>query len=176
MILNRKINIILAADIDDTIGRHNELPWRLKSDMEFFKKTTTGHVVLMGRKTFDAVGKPLPGRYNIVVTRDPNWSFEGVSVLNDIDEALLEAALIADDRECEVFIIGGAEIYKQTVHSCDHMYFTRVLTTTEGGDAFFKCPPEMVVTRVHHLMQVSKDEHNEFAADIYRIDFDTGEL
>jgi dihydrofolate reductase len=143
MIMNRKINLIVAADVRGVIGKNNAVPWRLRSDMAFFKKITTGNVVLMGRKTFESIGKPLPDRYNIVVTHDTSWSHPNVSVIHDIDEALLEAALIAEDRECEVFVIGGEQIYAQTVHSCDRVYLTRVYTEVDDGDAVFKIPSDI---------------------------------
>jgi dihydrofolate reductase len=126
-----KRNIIVAMANNGCIGKDNDLPWRLPADLKFFKKTTLGHTILMGRKTFESIGsKPLPGRKNVVITRDVNFKSEGVDIYHSIDKALEQ--LIDED----IFIIGGAQIYEQTLQLTDFLYITRVNTTLDG-DAYF---------------------------------------
>jgi dihydrofolate reductase len=113
------------------IGRDNALPWHLPADMKLFKTLTMGHAVIMGRKTFDTVGKPLPGRRNVVLTRDRAWRRTGVEACYDLDEAL---SLVASDSE--VFVAGGAEIFHQALKRADRIYLT-VVHANVTGDAFF---------------------------------------
>ncbi|MDN3579887.1 dihydrofolate reductase [Mucilaginibacter flavus] len=123
-------SIIVATAKNNAIGKDNKLLWYLPNDLKHFKDVTTGHSVIMGRKTFESVGKPLPKRRNIVVTRQA-ISIEGCEVVTSIEAAL---ALCAD--EDEVFIVGGAEIYKQSVPLTDRIYLTKVDQDFEG-DTFF---------------------------------------
>src|SRR5829696_1657787 len=104
------ISLVVAASENDVIGKDNKLLWRLPNDMKFFKNTTWGMPVIMGRKTFDALGKPLTGRTNIVITRQKAWKAEGVTVVKNLDHAIIAAAH-TDAKEA--FVIGGGEIYKQ---------------------------------------------------------------
>jgi dihydrofolate reductase len=124
--------VVAAAD-NNAIGKNNQLLWSLPNDMKFFKNTTWGMPVIMGRKTFESLGKPLAGRTNIIITRKPNWQPEGVFVANEIREAMTIAAK-TDAKEA--FIIGGGEIYKQTMPITQRLYLTRVHTIIEG-DTFF---------------------------------------
>jgi len=124
--------VVAAAD-NNAIGKNNQLLWSLPNDMKFFKNTTWGMPVIMGRKTFESLGKPLAGRTNIIITRQHNWQREGVFVANEIREAM---AIAAKTDAKEAFIIGGGEIYKQTLPITQRLYLTRVHTTIEG-DAFF---------------------------------------
>lgn len=127
------ISLIVAAAENNAIGKDNQLLWHLPNDLKFFKNTTWGMVVVMGRKTFEAVNKPLPGRINIVITRQANWTAEGVITATDLDDALKKAA----ETNCkEIFIIGGGEIYKQSMDICNKIYITRVHATLDG-DTFF---------------------------------------
>lgn len=127
------ISLIVAAAENNAIGKNNQLLWHLPNDLRFFKNTTWGMIVVMGRKTFEAVNKPLPGRVNIVITRQPDWKGNGTITAKDLNEALL----IAEETHFkEVFIIGGGEIYKQSMPVADKIYITRVHATLEG-DAFF---------------------------------------
>lgn len=129
-----KIAIIVAMAKDSRIiGRDNGLPWRIPGDMKFFKATTMGKPIIMGRKTYESIGKPLPGRTNIVVTRDTNWSVGGVDVFNSLDGAIAHGREVAArDGVSEVCIIGGAEIYKQALAQTDVIYLTEVLGEVEG--------------------------------------------
>jgi len=104
-----RFTIIVAIDTQHGIGIRNALPWRLPEDMAFFKKTTTGHAIVMGRKTFESIGRALPNRRNIVVTRNAGWQHEGVETVASLDAA---AALIGDQ---EAFIIGGGQIYADAI-------------------------------------------------------------
>lgn len=124
------INIVVAIASNNAIGKNNELLWHLPNDLKHFKDKTTGHSVIMGRKTFDSVGKPLPKRRNIVVTRQ-QISIEGCEVVHSLDEAL---ALC--DGEAEVDIIGGAEIYKQAMPVVNQIHLT-IVHQHFDGDAYF---------------------------------------
>ena len=127
------ISLIVAAAENNAIGKNNQLLWHLPNDLKFFKNTTWGMPVIMGRKTFEAVNKPLVGRFNIVITRQKGWTAEGVIVAADLTDALRKAA----ETNCkETFIIGGGEIYKQGIEIADKIYITRVHASLDG-DTFF---------------------------------------
>lgn len=123
------VSAIFAVSENNVIGKGNDLPWRMPADLKHFKNTTMGHPVIMGRKSFDSIGRPLPGRHNIVLTRDRNFRAEGVSVVHSLREAM---EIAGADRPEEVFIIGGAQIYKKAFPYCDRLYMTRIHTETEG--------------------------------------------
>lgn len=124
------VSQIAAMSENHVIGKDNKLLWHLPNDLKHFKNTTSGHTVIMGRKTFDSVGKPLPKRRNIVVTRQA-ITIEGCEVVNSV-----EAALALCKGEDEVFIVGGAEIYKLSLHLTDRIYLTIIHEQFEG-DSFF---------------------------------------
>jgi dihydrofolate reductase len=130
-----KVSLVVAAARNGVIGRNNRLPWKLSSDLKFFKKLTTGHAVIMGRKTFESIGKPLPDRTNLVLSRSESFHVPGVMVFRNLDEAIIACR---NAGESEAFVIGGAEIFKQTLEIADRIYFTRVEAEVEG-DVFF--PP-----------------------------------
>ncbi|MEJ7627201.1 MAG: dihydrofolate reductase [Ferruginibacter sp.] len=127
------LSLIVAASSNNAIGLNGQLLWHLPTDLKFFKNTTWGMPVIMGRKTYEAINKPLPGRINIVITSSPGWSAENVSVAKDISDALHKA----QETNCkEIFIIGGGEIYNQTIEMADRIYMTRVHTHL-NGDTYF---------------------------------------
>ncbi|KAB2338185.1 dihydrofolate reductase [Cytobacillus depressus] len=126
------ISLIWAMDDNRVIGKDNQLPWHLPEDLKFFKRTTMGHPIAMGRKTFDSIGKPLPGRENIVVTRNHEFSHEGVTVLHSVDELIAYSKKKGE----EVFVIGGAEIFKLITTAADRLYLTRIHAEFDG-DTFF---------------------------------------
>ncbi|HEY9176576.1 MAG TPA: dihydrofolate reductase [Flavipsychrobacter sp.] len=129
------LSSIVAMSENNAIGIHNSLPWHLPDDLKFFKRTTLGKAVLMGRKTYDSMGKPLPNRLNIVVSTDKNLQLpDEVLLYDDLDEAL--ARLQQGDAE-EAFIAGGGNIFGQTMDLVDRIYLTRVHTVIEGAEAFF---------------------------------------
>lgn len=127
------IAMIVAAAENNAIGKNNALLWNLPADMKFFKNTTWAMPVIMGRKTFEALGKPLQGRYNVVVTKQAGFNAEGVTVATGIPAAI-EAASVMKTRE--IFIIGGGEIYREAMPFAGRIYITRVHAVLEG-DAFF---------------------------------------
>ena len=127
-----KITIVAAIASNNVIGQKNSLPWDIPEDLKRFKQLTSGHTILMGRKTFDSIGRPLPNRTNIVMTKDTNYQKEGVEIVFDEKEAL---NLIKDLNQ-EVFIIGGSKIYELFEPRATSLMITRVLKDFEG-DAFF---------------------------------------
>lgn len=128
---NTKIILIAAVAENNAIGKNNEMAWHLPKDFRYFRLKTLEHTVIMGRKTFESMGKALPERRNIVITRDQEWRAEDVDVANSIDEALKYCR-----DEQEVFVIGGGEIYKQALPLASKVLLTRVHTHIDG-DAFF---------------------------------------
>lgn len=153
-----KVSIIVATSLNHSIGKDNQLLWHLPADLKFFKATTMGCPVVMGRKTFQSIGRTLPGRQNVVITRDKTFNADGqydLTVVGSIDEALVKL-----HAEKEVFIIGGGEIYKQSIDSVDTIYITLVHTVIDG-DVYF---PEIdkakfdLVWEEKHLA----DEKNKF--------------
>ena len=149
---------VVAAAENNAIGKNNELLWRLPNDSKFFKNTTWGMPVIMGRKTFESLGKPLAGRTNIIITRQKDWQPEGAFVVHDIKEAMAAAAK-TDAKEA--FIIGGGEIYRQTLPVTQRVYLTRVHATIDG-DAFF---PEMNITDWELLSQLDFTADEKHAYD-----------
>ena len=127
------VSLIVAASRNGVIGAKGKLPWRLPTDLQRFKELTMGHPILMGRKTFESIGKPLPGRINIVVTRQKGFQCCGVTVVHSPEEALL---ICEDERE--VFVIGGAEIYQQALSFANRIYLTRIEKDFEGDTALFE--------------------------------------
>ena len=153
-----RISLIVALARNRVIGRDNQLPWRLSADLQHFKRLTMGRPIVMGRKTCESIGKPLPGRTNIVVTRNSSFSAEGCRVVHSIDEALV-AAGGAD----EVMIMGGENLYSQLLPRADRLYLTEVQAEV-SGDAWF---PEFDETQWQELERESHraDENNEFDYD-----------
>lgn len=134
-----KIALIAAVSENGVIGNKNELPWKLRGDMLFFKETTTNSVVIMGRKTYESIGKPLPNRLNIVVSRDPDLKIDGVHVSSCLEDALVLAEKYITTPTTlndKVMVIGGGEIYKQALPLADILYITRVHGFVEG-DTYF---------------------------------------
>ncbi len=128
------VSIIAAVATNNVIGRDNQLPWHMPADLKRFKQLTSGHHLLMGRRTFESVGKPLPGRINVVITRSPDWAPpDGVAVARSLDEAISKAEAAGDP---EIFIGGGTQIFEQALARANRMYITRVHAEPEG-DTFF---------------------------------------
>jgi len=127
------ISLVVAASENNIIGKDNQLIWHLPNDMRFFKNITWALPVIMGRKTFEALGKPLPGRINIVITRQPGWNKEGTITATDLDDAIKKAEATNCKEAC---VIGGGEIYKQSITIADIIYITRVHATLEGDTSF----------------------------------------
>jgi len=132
-----KRSMIVAMAENRVIGINNNLPWYLPNDLKYFKQVTMGKPILMGRNTFESIGKPLPGRTNIVLSRNEAWSAEGVKAVNSLDAAYtLAESISAIDGQDEVMVIGGDQIYKSALATCDRIYLTQVHAEV-NGDAFF---------------------------------------
>tara|TARA_R110002124_G_scaffold287216_1_gene471509 strand:- start:201088 stop:201594 length:507 start_codon:yes stop_codon:yes gene_type:complete len=130
-------SLIAAVSSNNVIGKDNDLIWYIPEDLKYFKRTTSGKPVVMGRKTFesivDRIGKPLPGRHNIIITRQAGYDGKGAEVLTDISTALKAGAQAAED---EYFILGGAQIYAETINLCDRLYITEIHQDYEGDSHF----------------------------------------
>lgn len=145
--------MIAAVSENDVIGREGDLPWHLPADLRFFKRKTVGHTLIMGRKTFDTVGKPLPRRRSIVLSRQEDYSPLGVEVVSSL-EAALE---LAGDEE-EVFIAGGAWVYREAMAVADRLYITRVHGEVEG-DTFFPAIDPSVWNLVEEVRHEANEKH-----------------
>ncbi|QNL49120.1 dihydrofolate reductase [Olivibacter sp. SDN3] len=126
------ISIIVAAARNNAIGKNNQLLWHMPADLKFFRKTTSGHTVVMGRKTFESVGQALPKRRNIVITRQENYQAENIEIAGSLEEAL---ELCEEDDE--VFIVGGAQIYEKALATADKIYLTRINQEFDNADTYF---------------------------------------
>ncbi|MCL1631776.1 dihydrofolate reductase [Sporolactobacillus sp. CPB3-1] len=126
------ISFLLAMDRNQLIGRDNQLPWHLPDDLRYFKKITWGHPIVMGRKTYESIGRPLPGRENIVLTRNSNFTEKGARHFTSVDELMNSG--IAYGREC--FVIGGAAVFKAFMPYADRLYITHIDAEFEG-DTYF---------------------------------------
>lgn len=125
------ISFIVAMDDNNVIGHQNQLPWQLPADLAYFKKITIGHPIIMGRKTYESIGRPLPGRRNIVITRDTSYQADGIDIVHSIDEAV---KLVGED---EAFIIGGANIFEQAFEYAQKLYITYIHEVFIG-DTYFR--------------------------------------
>ena len=151
------ISIIAAMGRNRAIGYQNTLPWRLPTDLQRFKQLTLGHHMIMGRKTFESIGRPLPGRTSIIITRKKDFQAEGCFIAHSLDAAI---ALAKSRGEQEAFIIGGAEIYAQALSKSDRMYLTMVEAEPEA-EAFFPAFDENLWTRIEEET-VTADEKNQY--------------
>lgn len=160
-----KISLIAAVAQNGIIGRDDadgkpDLPWHLPDDFTFFRDTTSGHPIIMGRKSLDALGKPLAKRTNIVITRNRDFQMPGVTVVHTLDEALTEAQKVEDT---EIFVIGGAEIYALALPVANVLYLTEIQKAYEGDASFpaFDKSEWQEMSRRHH----PADERHETAFD-----------
>ena len=144
------INIIVAASLNNVIGKDNKLLWRQSADLKRFKELTTGKTVVMGRKTYDSIGKPLPNRRNIVITRQ-SIEIPGCEMVNSLEEAL--------KLDNEIFIIGGGEIYQKSIILADKIFFTLIQTEVEGDTYFPVLGDEWKIESKEDFL---KDEKNQF--------------
>ena len=150
--MTNELTIIAAASINNVIGNNNKLIWHIPKDLIRFKELTSNHAVIMGRKTFESLPSPLPNRLNIVVTRNTNYNKDGIIVCKSIEEALSHCK-----NDSQPFIIGGGEIYTQTINIADKIELTRVYKNYDG-DAYF---PEIPVEK----FKLIKEETNEINGD-----------
>ncbi|KIL39163.1 dihydrofolate reductase [Gordoniibacillus kamchatkensis] len=151
------ISLLLAMDRNRGIGVDNKLPWRLPADLAYFKRLTTGHTVLMGRRTYESIGKPLPNRHNVVVTRDRSYRAEGCEIVHDLEEALRRYEGKGGD---ELFVIGGGEIFNAALPVADKLYITYI-DHEFAADTFFPAVDENAWQLVSREPGV-KDERNPY--------------
>ena len=144
----KQVSIIVAISENNAIGKDNQLLWHLPADLKHFKEITTGHPIIMGRKTYDSIGRPLPNRRNIVITRQKDLTIANVEVVHDLSEAI---ALFKEDEE--IFVIGGAEIYKHTLALANIIYLTTVHENYEA-DAYFP------TINQNDWKEIEKEHHN----------------
>lgn len=139
---NLEVVHVVAMDQQRCIGKGNDLPWHISADLKHFKEITQGGVVVMGRKTLESMGRALPKRVNWVITRDPNWTFEGVKIAHSIEDALALATsdVLASEKPSSIFIIGGGEIFKQTMHIADRLELTHVELDVQGDAHYPEIP------------------------------------
>ena len=133
---NISFSHIVAASENNVIGCDGGLPWDIPEDMKFFRTKTKGKIIIMGRKTFESVGHPLPKRLNLVVTRQDDYKAEGAEVFKSLEDAMEYAKTRVNEYDPEIFVIGGGEIYKQSLNKMDTVYLTRINKTIEG-DAYY---------------------------------------
>jgi dihydrofolate reductase len=132
-----RLSLIVAVAQNGVIGRDNDLPWKLSGDLKRFKAVTMGKPIVMGRKTYESIGRPLPGRANIVMTRDSNFSADGIDVVHDISSAVEAGENAARESGVdEIMVIGGANIYGATLSEADRLYVTEVHSVIDGDVRF----------------------------------------
>lgn len=150
------ISFIVAMDKNHIIGKDNQLPWHLPADLAFFKRVTMSHPIIMGRKTHESIGRALPGRENIILTRDPSYTADGCFIIHSVDEI----KAIEQTKNEELFVIGGAEIFKETFKIADRLYITLIDEEFEGDTYFpdFDHKDWTVVSKEKGL----KDEKNPY--------------
>jgi dihydrofolate reductase len=154
-----RISIIAAMAENRVIGVNNTLPWRLPADLRRFRRITTGHHVIMGRRNYESIGKPLPERHNIVVTRNPDYRAPGCTVTHSLEQALATAW-----NDAEVFVIGGADIYRQAFDRADRLYLTLVHADIRG-DTYF---PEFDTAQ---WCEISRERHEADGKNPYAYTF-----
>lgn len=168
------ISIISAIGKNNEIGKKNALLWNLPADMKHFKETTRGHTVIMGQKTFESIGRPLPNRKNIVLTQDKNFKAEEVEIIYSLEElnALLKKTSTPEEsirqaQDEEVFVIGGGMIYKLMIEKADKLYITHVNASFPDADTFF---PEIIPIV---FLETSREEHEKDEKNTYDYAFVT---
>lgn len=144
-----RISIIVALDEGRVIGSEGGMPWHLPADLKFFKSMTMGKPIIMGRSTWESIGRPLPGRTNIVITRNPSFHADGCRVAHSVDEAL---AMAREEAAEEAMVIGGAAIYEQTLERTDRLYLTYITAHLVGDKHFPVINPD-------DWQEVSREEH-----------------
>jgi dihydrofolate reductase len=158
-----RLSIIVAMDDNQLIGKNNALPWHLPADLAYFKKTTTGKTVLMGRKTYDSIGKPLPNRRNVIISRNANFRALGCEVVSSI-----EAALALAKNDAEVMIMGGSSFYEQILPRVDRLYITEVKGFFEGDAHFPNFNRDDFTEQFRQSHQ--PDEKNQYTYDFTILD------
>jgi len=147
------VTLIAAVGRNGVIGRDNDLPWRIREDLQHFKQLTLGHTLVMGRKTYDSIGRPLPGRRTVVVTRQPDWTADGVEVVHTLEEAL--------KYDGDLYVAGGGQIYRQSLPYADRLELTEVDQSPTGDVTF----PEI---NSGDWTETLRDPHEGFSFVSYR--------
>ena len=161
--------IVVAAALNGVIGKGGDLAWKISDDLKWFKKVTIGKPIIMGRKTFESIGRPLPDRVNIVISRQAGFVAEGCRVMASLEDALAEAESAASaNGSLEICIIGGAEIYRQTLPEVDRIYFTKVLAKVDGDVNFPSIDPESF--RKVRVGAAAKNVKNEHSCEFFILD------
>lgn len=150
-----RVSLIVAVSENHVIGRNGQLPWHLSDDLRRFKRLTMGHHIVMGRKTFESIGRLLPGRTTVIVTRTASFRVEGAKIANSV-----EAALRLSQPDEEVFIIGGAELYRHAMPFVDRLLITRVNATVEGDVCFPEFDPSQ--WQLTQQESFAADEQNDY--------------
>ncbi|WP_328805065.1 dihydrofolate reductase [Stappia albiluteola] len=164
-----RIVLVAAVAENGIIGSGNEMPWRLPTDLKHFKRLTIGRPVVMGRKTYESLGRPLPGRPNIVITRNPDFTAAGVSRVASLDEALALAAGLAEEISADsVIVMGGGEIYRQALSRADRLEITRVHAEPEGDTHF----PEIDPSVWRETARVTPERGEKDSADMTFLTFE----
>lgn len=151
------IAAIVAVSTNFVIGKENKLPWHLPADLQHFKKLTSGHAILMGRKTYESIGKALPNRLNLILTRNLDFQAPNCFIINNLEDA---CKIAKEQNYTKLFVIGGAEVYKELLPFCQKIYLTEVQTIAEG-DAFFELNRQEWQETSRVLAE--KDEKNAYA-------------
>lgn len=162
-----KLAMIVAMAKNNVIGLDNDMPWHLPADLQWFKKTTLGSPIIMGRKTYESIGRPLPGRLNIILSRDSSLSIEGCTVVNSIEDAMRaaeDANQASDNPKEEVFITGGSHLYNTFLEQADTLYITLIDAKLEG-DTFF---PDYTQ---YNWQEIHKSEHPADDKNPYSLTF-----
>ena len=159
-----KVSFIVARTDENVIGCENKLPWKLRTDLKQFRKLTTGKIIIMGRKTFDSIGHPLPDRENYIISRRRDLNYDNVRVFDDINTAVLVAETIANSKGLdEIFVIGGEQIFSAMASHVAKVYLTQIHTTGIRGDAFFRMdflPDQWKLSEKKEVKQSADDEYN----------------
>lgn len=159
-----KVNILVAASENNAIGLNGQLLWHLPNDLKYFKGLTWGMPVIMGRKTFESVNRPLPGRFNIVLTNQRGWAHENVQVAHTMEQAIQLAA----DTDClELFIIGGGELYRQMLPQAQRLYMTRVHTYMEGDTFFPEIDPAQWTLKSSRPMRADEKHVYDYTFEVW---------
>jgi len=151
------ISMIVARSRNHVIGRDNQMPWKISADLQFFKRVTMGYPVIMGRKTWESIGRPLPGRRNIVVSRNANYEAAGGELASSLDAALNQL-----NEAPRVFVIGGEQLFIQAFDKADRLYITEIEMDVQGGDTFFEIPNESVWKEVERTPGSENNIHFNF--------------
>ena len=142
-----RVSLICALGSNRAIGRQGDLPWHISEDLKRFKRVTMGHPIIMGRKTYESIGRALPGRTNIIVTRNDTYQAKGCELVHGLDDALARARELEPGADGEVFVVGGGELYEQAMAQAERLYLTLVDDAPADADTFFPEYPTFTRTR-----------------------------